>query len=158
MQQRPQAEKARRGNDKACAKSDDQRPGHRPFEQVLVLRPVGARSHDGKPVADTDAKAHQQLVDRPAGADGGQRGIAQHVAHDHGIHGIIQLLEQIGNQNGQHEQKKVLENRPVQQVCIPVEEVCFQGSRLGHRIPFFAQKGGRYTFFVCSGLFCGKTI
>ena len=93
MQQRPQAKKARRGNDKAGAKPDDQRPGHRLFEQILVLRPVGACSHDGKPVADADTKAHQQLVDGPARADSGQCGIAQHIAHDHGIHGIVQLLE-----------------------------------------------------------------
>ena len=93
MQQRPQAEKARRGDDKAGAKPDDQRTGHRLFEQILILCPVGACSHDGKPVADADAKAHQQLVDGPAGADGSQCGIAQHIAHDHGIHGIIQLLE-----------------------------------------------------------------
>ena len=45
-----------------------------------------ARCNDGKAVADTDAKADQKLVDRPAGANGGKGCIAQHVAHDHGIH------------------------------------------------------------------------
>ena len=58
-----------------------------------------------------------------AGADGGQCGIAQHVAHDHGVHGVVQLLEQVGNENGQHEQHQTPEDGAVHQVYIHLEEV-----------------------------------
>ncbi len=84
------------------------------FEQIVILRPVGARCDGGEAVADTDAKSNQKLVDGPAGTNGGKGGIAQHIADDHGIHGIIELLEQVGDEDGQHEQQQVFENEPVQ--------------------------------------------
>ena len=72
----------------------------------MILRPVGARCNDCKAVADTETKTDQKLVDRAAGANGGKGCIAQHIAHDHGIHRVVELLEQVGNQNGQHEQQQ----------------------------------------------------
>ena len=128
LQQGPQAEKARRGDGQRRHQSDDQRPGHRALEQVLVLSAVGARCHDGKAVADAEAEAHQKLVDGSAGANGSKGGIAQHIAHDHGIHGVVELLEQVGNQNGQHEQQQALENRAVHQVYVHVEEASSSGA------------------------------
>ena len=91
------------------------------FEQIVILRPVGARCNDCKAVADTEAKTDQKLVDRAAGANGGKGGIAQHIAHDHGVHGVIELLEQVGDEDGQHEQQQVFENEPVHQVHIHAE-------------------------------------
>ena len=135
LQQGPQAEKARRGDGQRRHQSDDQRPGHRALEQVLVLSAVGARCHDGKAVADAKAEAHQKLVDGSAGANGSKGGVAQHVAHDHGVHGVVQLLEQVGNENGQHEQHQTPENGAVHQVYIHLEEVLLPGLGLGHRVP-----------------------
>ena len=127
LQQGPQAEKARRGDGQRRHQSDDQRPGHRALEQVLVLSAVGARCHDGKAVADAKAEAHQKLVDGSAGANGSKGGVAQHVAHDHGVHGVVQLLEQVGNENGQHEQHQTPEDGAVHQVYIHLEEVLLPG-------------------------------
>ena len=73
-------------------------------------------------VADTDAKSNQKLVDGPAGANGGKGGIAQHIADDHGIHGIIELLEEARHQNGQHKDEQALEDGAVHQIDVPVEE------------------------------------
>ena len=88
------------------------------LQQVFVLGTIGARCHDGKAIADAQAKAHQQLVDGAAGANGGKGGVAQYVAHDHGIHRVVQLLEEVGHQDGQHEQQQALEDGAVQQVYV----------------------------------------
>ena len=73
-------------------------------------------------VADTDAESDQKLVDGPAGANGGKGGIAQHIADDHGVHGIIELLEEARHQNGQHKDEQALEDGAVHQIDVPVEE------------------------------------
>ena len=134
-QQRVQAHKACQRDAEGGQKSDDERARHGLLEQVLVLGPVGARCNDGKAVANTNAESDQKLVDRAAGANGGQCRVAQHIAHDHGVHGIIQLLEQVGNKNGEHEDEQALENGAVHQVHILVEEIFLCGDGLGHRVP-----------------------
>ena len=73
-------------------------------------------------VADTDAESNQKLVDGPAGANGSKGGIAQHIADDHGIHSIIELLEEARHQNGQHKDEQALEDGAVHQIDVPVEE------------------------------------
>ena len=135
MQQRTQAEKSRRSDDQRRRQTDDDGTGHGAFEQVFVLRTVGARRHDGKAVADADAKAHQQLIDGAAGADGRKSVVAQHVANDHGVHRVVQLLEQVGNEDGKHEQHKARKDRAVHQVHVHLEETALPGQGLGHRVP-----------------------
>ena len=133
LQQRVQAHKACQRDAEGGQKSDDERARHGLLEQVLVLGPVGARCNDGKAVADADAKAHQKLVDRAAGANGGKGGIAQHIAHDHGVHRVVELLEQVRDEDGQHEDDQALENGAVHQVYVHRKWGSFCG--LGHAVP-----------------------
>ena len=105
-----QARRTRQRDDRRRDDADDDGTRHGLFELVLVSGPVGARCDDGEAVADTDTKSDQKLVDGPAGANGGKGGIAQHIAHDHGIHGIIELLEEARHQNGQHKDEQALED------------------------------------------------
>lgn len=117
-----QAHRTRQRDDRRRDDADDDGTRHGLFELVIVSGPVGARCDDGEAVADTDAKSNQKLVDGPAGANGGKGGIAQHIADDHGIHGIIELLEEARHQNGQHKDEQALEDGAVHQIDIPVEE------------------------------------
>ena len=119
---------AERGNE-----ADDKGACHRLLEQIVILRPVGARCDDGKAVADAEAKAHQKLVDRAAGANGGQCRVAQHIAHDHGVHRVVELLEQVRDEDGQHEDDQALENGAVHQVYVHRKWGSFCG--LGHAVP-----------------------
>ena len=48
---------------------------------------------------------------------------------------FIQLLEQVGNKNGEHEDEQALENGAIHQVHILVEEIFLCGDGLGHRVP-----------------------
>ena len=89
-----QARRTRQRDDRRRDDADDDGTRHGLFELVLVSGPVGARCDDGEAVADTDTESDQKLVDGPAGANGGKGGIAQHIADDHGVHGIIELLEE----------------------------------------------------------------
>jgi hypothetical protein len=117
-----QARRARQRDDRRRDDADDDGTRHGLFELVLVSGPVGARCDDGEAIADTDTKSDQKLVDGPAGANGGKGGIAQHIAYDHGVHGIIELLEEARHQNGQHKDEQAPEDGAVHQIDVPVEE------------------------------------
>ena len=117
-----QARRARQRDDRRRDDADDDGTRHGLFELVLVSGPVGARCDDGEAVADTDTESDQKLVDSPAGANGGKGGIAQHIADDHGVHGIIELLEEARHQDGQHKDEQAPEDGAVHQIDVPVEE------------------------------------
>ena len=119
FQQRVEEQQAHHRDDGRRRQPDDHRAGHRLFDFRCVLRTVGPGRDDGKAVADAQAKAHQQLVDRAAGAHRRQGGVAQNVAHDHGVGRVVQLLEQVGNKNGDRENEQVFEDGAVDQVHLP---------------------------------------
>ena len=119
FQQRVEEEQPRRRDDGRRRQPDDDGAGHRLFDLGGILGAVGAGGDDGQAVADADAEADQQLIDRAAGAHRRQRGVAQNVAHDHGVGRVVHLLEQVGNKNGYGKKDQVFEDGAVDQVHLP---------------------------------------
>ena len=105
--------------------------GHRLFHFVGVPGAVGPGGDNGQAVADAQPKAHQQLIDGAAGAHRRQGGIPQNVAHDHGVGGVVQLLEQVGNKNRDGKNQQIPEDGPVHQVHLP-------GRCMVHGFPVFS--------------------
>ena len=118
LQQRAQAQQPRQHDGQRGADSNDHRPRHGALEAVLILGAIAPGRHDGQTIADAQAKPHQQLIDRTAGANSSQGLIPQHIAHDHDIYGIVQLLEQAGEKDGQHKQEQAFKDRPAGKLCI----------------------------------------
>jgi len=127
-----QAHRARQRDDRRRDESDDDGACNGLLELLVVSGPVGARCDDGKAVADADAEADQKLVDGPAGPDGSKGGVTQHIAHDHGVHGVVELLEEARHQNGEHEDDEALEDGAVHQVHALAEKRFFCGGS-GHK-------------------------
>ena len=49
---------------------------------------------------ETHEKAHQGVDGGTGGAHGGQRLLADEVAHHDGVHGVVELLEQVADEQG----------------------------------------------------------
>lgn len=79
------------GNRKGCR----DRRTYRMRKSLFVFRTEILRRHD----AGTDRYAHeqyeQQVDDRAAGADGGQRAVTHIIADHDGVHRAVQLLRQV---------------------------------------------------------------
>ena len=75
--------------------------GHIPAHLAIISRAHTLGHRDGKAVAHAHTKADDKEVDGAGGAYRRQGGGAQQLAHDHGVHHIVQLLEQHAQQGGQ---------------------------------------------------------
>ena len=75
--------------------------GHVAAHANRVVGPHPLRHGNGKSVAHPHAEADHQKADGAGGAHRRQGARAQQLAHDHGVHQVIELLEQHAQQRGQ---------------------------------------------------------
>ena len=76
----------------------------------ILMIPCAPESADDNACANEntlkEADEHENQVAGRANCRHGLR--AQHIAHDHGVHRVVELLEQVRNKDGQHEQQQAL--------------------------------------------------
>ena len=94
-------------------------------EVFFVPRAVVARDHDARADGDARKEAHQQEYEAPGGRDGGILRVVAVVAYDPCVGGVIKLLEDLPQQDGDRKKGQILPDRPLGQRNL----VCFHGGK-----------------------------
>ena len=97
-----------RGEDRADEGAQPHAVGDIPAQLVVVAGPELLGHRDGKAAAHTGAETHHQEVDGPGGSHRRQGRASQGLAHDGGVHHVVELLEQVPEENRDAE----AENQP----------------------------------------------
>ena len=94
------AEKHRGGSEgRADDEAQPYAAGGTPAQLLVVLRAEVLGHRDGEAAAHAGAEAHHQEVDGPGGAHCRQGRAPQGLAHDGGVHHVVELLEQVSKQH-----------------------------------------------------------
>ena len=114
---------------------------HIPAQLLMVSRAELLGHRDGKAAAHAAAKTHHQKVDGAGGAHRRQRGPAQCLAHDSGVHHAVQLLEQIPKQDRDAKAQNLGHRTALCQIFCHIitslkeDAVSFFHGRPGERLP-----------------------
>ena len=101
QQHRPGRQQAEHRQRRAARRRQHQPGVYLPVHHVPVACAVALRDDDPRAAAQPRKKAHQQLHERAGGAHRSQRPGAHKIAHDEGVHRVVQLLEQRAKPDGQ---------------------------------------------------------
>ena len=104
-------------------RAGNQRRKHRGVYRVvqvfMIARAVILRDNDRRADGKPAHHAHDHIDDAARRADGGQRFLADEIAHDDGVDSVIQLLKQIAQQKRQRKADQMAENTALRHNCVP---------------------------------------